>query len=98
MDKQRQTDLNPLASTEFEPVLDLMRRVVHRRNPQASTFTRKDLAEVLRFARPPAGAVREQLTSILGELPDLAEPSEFQALYSSDAHRTLRGCLQNIVY
>ena len=89
MDKQRQTDLNPLASTEFEPVLDLMRRVVHRRNPQASTFTRKDLAEVLRFARPPAGAVREQLTSILGELPDLAEPSEFQALYSSDAHRTL---------
>lgn len=74
---------NPLADPAWQPVVDVIRKIVFRRNREATHITLGDFRESLRYFEIRSEA-RELLTKELGKLPEAANEAEFRSLLSID--------------
>lgn len=80
---------NPLADPAWQPVFDVIRKVVFRRDREATQITLDDFRESLRFFKVRSEA-KKFLAKELGELPQAANEDEFRCLLGIDNRKQQR--------
>lgn len=80
---------NPLADPAWQPVFDVIRKVVFRRDREATQITLDDFRESLRFLKVRADA-KKFLTKEIGAFPEAANEDEFRRLLGVDNSKQQR--------